>query len=216
APKIVERSFSYLRMALKDSIEKNFPDVPPSFNELQANGRLGLALFSDTILIYTLDDSDTSVNTLMSTLGWLFFDTIGFPDTRLRCGVSYGEATLDATNSAYVGKALVEAHELQESQEWAGGALSPKAVKRLPSEAQTYLTLYKVPRKTQPPVETLAINWTIGLHNPGDLPGPWSINTGEPTTKDWFERPDVCRKWWNTVAFHDAVCRKCKPIQKTG
>lgn len=219
ASQIKERSFGYLKKALKFSVEKNIPETVPSVNELLkslTNYRLGLALFSDTILIYTLEDTDTSVNNLISTLGWLMFATIGFSDVRLRCGVSFGEAEMDVPNAAYVGKALVEAYELQESQEWAGGALTPKAVERLPTEAKTYLIQYKVPRKTKQPMETLAINWTIGSHEPGEFPSPWNTITREPTTRDWFERPDVCRKWWNTVAFHDAMCRKCKPIQKTG
>ena len=123
---IVKASFEWLRKALYHCMYKNgFPNESVTLNQLLAHGRLGLAWFSDTILIYTLEDTDECINALASTLGWLLFETMLVPQVRLRCGVSYGEAYMDERNAMYVGKALIEAYQLQECQEWSGGALTP-------------------------------------------------------------------------------------------
>lgn len=221
--RVVHSSLEWLSRSLQHSMQKeSFPDSTPSMHQLQKHSQVGLAWFSDTILIYTLEDTDACVNVLASTLGWLLFETMLTSDVRLRCGISYGEAHIDSGNGVYVGKPLIEAYQLEKSQAWSGGALTPTAVHRLPPEGRTgqfaynwFLIPYKVPLKAGKELETLAVDWTVGMHYTGDFSFAWSRANEDPTAEDWRNRPDVCRKWHNTKSFHDSVCRYCRPAQDT-
>ncbi len=204
----------WLRKALHHSIHKDeFPSEPPSLQALQDQNEVGIAWFADTILIHTLEDADENLRALTSTLGWLLFETIFTVGTRLRCGVSYGDAFIDTENSIYVGKPLIEACRLEQAQVWSGGALTRDAVERLPADARAgeyadwFLVPYSVPLKDGKTMETLAINWTIGLHPHLEL--RWSETHAVPPKEEREKRPDVCQKWQNTKTFHDRMCRSC-------
>ena len=134
----------------------------------------------------------------------------------IRCGISYGRAYIDPEKSLFVGSPIIEAYRLEQSQLWAGAALTPAAAERLPQDvragtyADWWVIPYRVPTKEQPELrEKLAVNWTIGGHPPG-FKLRWSAASDVPTQEDWREKPDVCRKFENTQAFHNSVCW-CRP-----
>lgn len=211
---VVESHLAWLRKALRHSIHKgDFPEEVPTLEDLQSNASLGLAWFSDTILIYTIEDTDDALRELLTCLGWLVFETIIGGNTRLRCGVSYGEVFIDRENSLYVGEPLIEAHRLEQAQTWSGGALTPKAAQRVPEVARSghfvdwFVVPYEVPLK-HGSIKTLAIDWTIGIHKP-DLDLRWSSRHPEPSADDWRVRPDICENWRNTKTFHDDMCHWC-------
>ena len=213
---VVDRHLGQLRKALWHSIHKgDFPEKNPSLEEIRNEASLGLAWFSDTILIYTFNDSDEAFRELLVCLSWLIFETMLGGGTRIRCGVSYGEIYIDTENSFYIGKPIIEAYQLQQEQAWSGGALTPKAVECCPEIARSgkfvdwFLIPYDVPLKQNKALQTLAINWTIGLH-PIDFNLAWSQTSLEPSAEDWQTRPDICEKWFNTRAFHKKVCRRCR------
>src|SRR5258705_306257 len=62
---------------------------------------------------------------------------------------------------------------------------------------------------------TLAINWTWGIHH-ADWRLRWSKFAESPTDADWQDKPDICRKFVNTKAFHDAFCHHCNPRSRVG
>ena len=213
--RIIDNSINWLRRAIHHSIfQSGFPENVPTLDELQKHSHIGIAWFSDTILLYTRQDTDECLLSLISTLYWLLFETMFTSQTRLRCGVSYGKAYMDQANSIYVGMAIVEAYHLEKRQSWAGGALTQDAVKRIPElyrsgeYADCSVIPYKVPIKNGEYFDTLAINWTTGIHT--GLKFQWSSKSSEPTEKDWELRRDVCEKWRNTKKFHDDVCHWCK------
>jgi hypothetical protein len=199
------------------SIHKNdFPvDVLPSLIELTDQSNLGIAWFSDTILIYTLEDTNDCIKNLFVTLGWLLFETNTYGNIHLRCGISYGEAYLDLQNSLFVGKPIIDAYMLEQKQQWSGGALTESAINRLPSYVQTgdipdwYLVRYNVPLKENIKLNTLAIDWTLGIHQ-SVYKLKWKKGSDEPSESDWKENPDICEKWYNSNKFHDDVCKFCK------
>ncbi|HEY44510.1 MAG TPA: hypothetical protein G4O11_11070 [Anaerolineae bacterium] len=214
---VVQDHLGWLRKAAHHSVHKGeFPSELPSLRALRDQSHLGIAWFSDTILIYTLEDTDENVRALTSSLGWLLFETMLEVDTRLRCGVSYGEAFIDAENSIYVGQPLIEAHRLEQSQEWSGGALTREVVEHLPADVRAgkyrdwFLVPYSVPLKDGKTLETLAVNWTIGAHR--DLELPWSQTHATPPKEEWEneKRRDICEKWQNTKLFHERVCKFCR------
>lgn len=213
---LVEDGLGWFRKALHHSLHKNdFPEETPTLSELQAHSSIGMAWFSDTVLLYTRDDTDDHIRELFETLGWLLFETMLHPPTRLRAGISYGEAFIDPENSMYIGSPIVEAYRLEKSQQWSGASLTKKAVERLPAIARTgeftdwWLVPYAVPLKGGSICKTLAINWTTGFHLPGTFL-PWSPESAEPTELDWSDHRDVCEKWQNTKRFHDHTCRYCR------
>jgi len=88
---LVERHLGRLRKALYRAIYKDTPPSdPPPIEQLRDQSKLGIAWFSDTILLFTSEDTDESLSELTSTLGWLLFETILDGDLRLRCGVACG------------------------------------------------------------------------------------------------------------------------------
>ena len=213
---VIQTHLATLRKSLHHSIHQGeFPSEAPSLQSLQDQKALGLAWFSDTILIYTQEDTDHNIMSLLSCLSWLLFETIYTVGTRLRCGVSYGEAFIDADNSIYVGKPLIEAYRLEETQLWSGGALTSQAIQRLPEDARTGdyyidwpLVPYEIPLKDNKTLRTYAIDWTIGIHRGFEL--FWSRTHDVPPREEWESRPDICTKWQNTKLFHDNVCKSCR------
>jgi hypothetical protein len=120
---VVEQSLGWFRKALNHSVHKmNFPsDVPPTA-DLDRHPEVGIAWFSDTILFYTKEDTDEAIQQLLATIAWLLFETILTGKTRIRGGLAYGEALIDIKNSLFVGRPIIEAHELERSQQWSGAA----------------------------------------------------------------------------------------------
>lgn len=215
ADRVVSDVLGRLRKSLYHSIHKNgFPkDVPP-LSELQNHAHIGLALFSDTILLYTREDTDESIRSFVNMLSWLVFETMFMQNTRIRCGVDYGLAVIEPENSIYVGIPIIEAFKLEKKQQWSGGAFTEAACNRIPHYARDgndvnwWVVPYEVPLKDCGRMQTLAIDWTWGLHDRKfDL--SWSHNSKEPTPNDWQSNFDICEKWQNTKNFHDSVCVWC-------
>lgn len=214
ADRVVTDVLGRFRKELHHSIHKNnFPKYVPNLNELQSHSQIGFAWFSDTIVLYTREDTNECIRALVTTVSWLIFETLFNPYARIRCGVSYGQAVIEPENAIYVGNPFIEAFKLEKIQDWSGGALTPEAVQRIPADARDgqninwWLVPYKVPTKEGKQL-TLAINWTWGIHRPKDFLH-WSKTSEKPTESDWMTRRDICEKWFNTKKFHDEVCDSC-------
>ena len=242
---IVEDNFVYLRKALYSSLyQERTPEHTPTLTEFQAQNRVGFAWFSDSILLYSLEDNQEGYKNIIETSAWLVWQTIVVEKARLRVGISYGNVYIDPQNHIYLGKAIAEADELQRRQEWSGGSLAKNAEAKIPAEIKTakfpapwYLVQYMVPLK--PPkglmrvevkignenpktadfpiisrMPMLAIDWTRFLHRYFDI--RWSETNDEP---DYKKVPkDHIVKWMNTREFHKNVCQFCerKSDSKTG
>lgn len=214
---LVDDHLAKLQGCLSHSIHKQiFSNQVPSLTEITAHPKVGIAWFSDTVLLYTREDNDACLQELYATVGWLLFETLIQSRTRIRAGIAYGEAFIDAPNSLYVGRPIIEAHCLEQRQQWSGAALAPSAVDRTPlcvrdgDFADWWLVRYDVPLKKKGlTCDTFAVDWTIGVHQPGTFPR-WSAESAEPTAADWRTKESVCQKWKNTRKFHDEICRQCR------
>lgn len=214
---IIEHHLPRFLDALENSVTHNQPvEGDLSITRLPQSDKLGVAWFSDTVLLYALDDSDEACKKVIETAGWLLFRTLfGSPRTRMRIGVSYGEFYVNEQKDLFLGKVIVEAHKIERQQVWMGGALSKSAEARmrciLPSFfTGSYLTEYPVPVKGDKHsdlVGLLAIDWTQGFHDSLDM--LWSSTSDEPTPSEWRKHPDICAKWSNTRRFHQDVCVRC-------
>lgn len=216
-PEVVDNAIGWFRQALGHSmLHGDFPAEPPTLQVLNEHARVGVAMFSDTLLFYTKDDSDEAVRELVNSVGWLLFETIVTGATRIRAGIAYGEVHIDTENSLFIGQPIIDAHLLEAAQEWAGAALTPEAVERIPAEARTgryadwLITPWAVPLKGGATTQTLAVNWNRGVHAI-DWRMRWSKDSPDaPPPYAWETMPSICAKFVNTKLFHEAHCDDCK------
>jgi hypothetical protein len=207
---VVNEYLGYFRKALQHTLQLDgWPTAPLEFPDLQSKAKIGLEWFSDTIILYTTDESNAAALNLISTVTWLLFETMYHPSVRLRFGIDYGELFVSPNAGQHVGNGLVGAHELERTQEWAGGAITRRAFDRLDQDARHYLVDYPVPVKDDEHATMHAINWTLGVH--AGFASPYSGTRREPDEND---PQDVVRKWRNTKQFHDTICTGCTTRHK--
>ncbi len=221
---VANHSIKFLKRSLQHSLtHEDYFAEELSMPELKAQSKIGFAIFSDTILLYTREDTDEDCRILLETCGWLLFENIFNISTRLRIGISYGETFINEDEDIYIGKAIVEAHELEKKQEWAGGALTEKAENRIPDFVKTeflyrdniingriwnwWLIYYNVPLKNNRTTKLLSIDWTRGIHSYNKF--EWSKNHPEPSEEEELQKRDIVIKWRNTKKYHEDVCRDC-------
>ena len=219
--RVVEDDILWFSKALYHAVNKEWPENVPSFDEINQNSSVGLAWFSDTILLFTREDEEDSLQELLQILASLIFMTVIEGTTRLRAGIAYGEAFIDPENVMYVGKPIIYAYQLEQQQQWSGAALTKSASERVPEDvrnggfADWPIRLYDVPlkdNKTISTLATLAINWTIHIHDHDDLLLDWSKEWEKPRPEDWDSKPSICEKWQNTKQFHLDVCDQCRRL----
>ncbi len=214
---IVTDVLGWFSKSLYHSIHKDqFPDEIPNRTLIEGHELIGSAWFSDTILLYTKRDEDEAIRQLIMTVGWLIFENIFHTPTRIRAGLAYGEAFIDPANAMFVGKPIVEAYRLEKRQQWSGAALTQSACERIPEYARSgkfadwWVVPYPVPLKSNTTIDTLAVNWNWGIHNP-DWKMRWSESSEMPEQADWINRRDICEKFISTKRFHETYCLDCKP-----
>ena len=178
------------------------------------------AWFSDSFLMIAPDDSGISFRNIDEVARWFayFLLCTGVP---LRGAISCDRSCADFENRVFIGKALVEAYEYGEGQDWIGLILCPTAMNRLrvlhlPPEERFNYVLYDVPwkrrRKRRPvaaPNEVAACilgNWILmNGRNPclDALHGMASSNS----------RNDVKHKYERTISF---INRSMRSFQQNG
>ncbi|MGH9424004.1 MAG: hypothetical protein ACRD3J_28775 [Thermoanaerobaculia bacterium] len=209
---VVRESIGWARRCLYHALFRSgFPDEPPPFEEFRRHPHVGVAWFSDTVLLYARTDSDEDASFLIHTCSWLLFETIVWAKARMRLGVAYGELLIDDENSVHVGLAIVHANETEKRQEWSGGALHATAEGRLkPLLSGLPIVSYEVPVKPASSAKVVvtrldqAIEWPSEIHI--SLEFLWSPTHPEATEDIAGEAGDIVRKFENTRLFHDEVC----------
>jgi hypothetical protein len=157
--------------------------------------------FSDSFVFYTKDDSQDSFCNIEGTLR-LFFHKMFDVEIPMRGCLNIGQFYANEEKSIFFGRALTEAYDLAENQNWIGFVLSEKAVQKggpcLNTIRQYYYLEYDVPYKEQ--IKRLLVyNLNIGS----------SIDATEAT-------PQQCRLWNHLISMegtasvhlHETVKRK--------
>lgn len=206
--------YSFLRKTAHHSLLQDaFPESTPAPDETNRHPNVGIAFFSDTILLYTRVDSDASCRDLLRTVSWLIFENMFHKPTRLRAGISYNEVYIDDMKSIFVGKAIVEASKLEKAQQWSGAALNLNAEERLhqyvdsPFFSEWPIVRYDIPLKKKECQSNVAINWTYGIHLRKEWEAVAGICWTDCSGKSTME--DVIEKIQNTRQFHDQFCQLC-------
>jgi len=125
--------------------------------------------FSDTFVLYTEDDTLDSFLAIEQKARYLtyFLITDGIP---LRGSIAFGEYYADENTGIQFGKALIEAYEYGEGQDWIGLIQCPSAVAALEQrgievDAQLNYPIWEIPFKEsfQPAIRRLP-TYRIGEH----------------------------------------------------
>lgn len=126
--------------------------------------QFGKAHFSDTLVLWTcpIDKCDdverrmeehTFILAITNIMFHSFF--IGLP---LRVGVAFGEVYIDEGNQTIVGQPVIDAYQVELSQEWVGGALHPNCpIHTLPGTIINYPVPVKDGHNSK---LELALDWT--------------------------------------------------------
>lgn len=179
---------------------------------------LGHLHFSDTIMLWTPpmdpDDGDFNVHAffqLCNTVADLIALALinGLP---LRGGLAVGECYLDAAKQVVVGQAIVNAHLLEQEQEWLGAAVASEQLGELATfeylEEWSGLIPYRVPTKTASSRKLFAVDWTRIPRMPKIVTQKfWKMDARVAAERALAKglagatQEDVSRKWQNAAEF---------------
>lgn len=176
---------------------------------------LGFLYFADTVVLYlplkpnSIHSSPENVMESIvyaCTLMTAFSIWLNIP---LRGAISYGECLICRDPLYFLGQPFLEAHKLEQEQEWAGVAVCNSAA-HYTSEAQPRLVSWDVPLKNRTE-RLLVVNWPASIAGPalGVLDEDFQQATqGPPDWEACFgSDPNVKRKRDHTVAFFEAQHR---------
>jgi len=174
---------------------------------------VGQVHFSDTVVFYSLEDHIRAFEHIIFTVLRILAIPLLHPDYRFRIGISYGEFFYDNREHIYVGKALVDAYNLEIKQEWCGAALSQAAFDKVAESftAGYYLIEYNVPIKNDKRQSYNVINWTLGQHEPIADERFLERDYAIPSTE---REKNIEIKLKNTEQFHSDVCVQCRQFRK--
>lgn len=163
---------------------------------------VGTTIFSDTILLWCDDDSN-AVQSLLTACAVLVASAIEerWP---LRGGIAYGDCLLNRETRTFVGPPIVQAYQLEQSQEWLGAALHETALNH-----KTLGTLirstddviqYAIPVKPNAQALDYAIHW-----------GPYAM--GAKTVLESLRKEtndeSIKAKYGATLGYLQTKCSDC-------
>lgn len=107
--------------------------------------------FSDTFIIYSIDNTASSFAAIESMTRWFIFYLVS-GDIPARGAISYDDFYADSENNVFFGKALIEAYSYGENQDWIGFILCPSAIKQmdvigLPADERLHYAYWDIPYK---------------------------------------------------------------------
>jgi hypothetical protein len=161
-------------------------------------------IFSDSIVMLADSSSiDSCLRLLVASWRlFQFFLAAGFP---LRGGISHGEISIES--GVLIGSAIVDAFELEASQNWIGAAIHRSVIEAYPEinrEMQTdgtvwheILRLYPVPMKNGSAPELPTLNWRFNL----------LVKDGTRSLFPHSDIPDIQTKQNNTLDYARAVAQ---------
>ena len=187
--------------------------VSPTQLELLRTGIVGHVAFSDTVVIYSLNDDRDGRKNVLDAVYRLLCIPMNTPYYRYRVGISYGEMYVDRGNGIYIGKALIEAHDLEVLQEWSGAALTESAANMFRDyfPENSILVDYDVPIKVDTTKKLTVVNWTLANHKMAPAKRNWMWRVEEGQRVACYKNPEIERKIRNTETFHLEKCVQCYP-----
>jgi hypothetical protein len=175
--------------------------------------KVGSVMFSDTIVLFTIDDSDLSLRSLIVAVGALFHRAL-VKCVPVRAALAYGTFFINQPKSMYAGPALIEAYRHGESAQWLGIVACPSVVGRaaalgMTSDSKNIIVPWSIPVKTGT-IEGYAVNWPAAVQNDMTVPAPLTAEQFYEAFHSTFgdfnlQPPDVKAKYKHTVDFMNAM-----------
>ncbi len=159
--------------------------------------------FSDTILLWC-ELVPQAVGDFVERCSDLVCEglAMGIP---LRGAITLGDAVLDGDANIFLGRPIVEAHNVERGQNWIGITLGNSAVWEpfLVQVSPTALIEYPPPMKDalQGYASPIVVDW----------PRRWRDKRGQcpsPRLRELNTQPEFAQKWANTIAFAEYSLRK--------
>lgn len=128
--------------------------------------------FSDSIILFSNDDSDDSANEVIIDAAYIFSEAID-KEIPMKGAIAFGEMTVNIDKSLYFGKPLIDAYDLQNELLFYGVVLHHTFESRLGEKGMgdilesELVQHYPVPMKLGK-VSHNSINWTFMSKNPLD------------------------------------------------
>jgi class 3 adenylate cyclase len=180
--------------------------------ELLKTGAVGHVSFSDTIVIYSLLDDRDGRKNVLDAVYRLISIPMNTPYYRYRVGIAYGEMYVNKDEGIYIGKALVDAHDIEAMQQWSGAVLTESAARMFKDcyPETSMLVDYDVPIKGQTRRRCTVVNWTLARHEivPSKTNWMWRVEDDERVTH--YKDPEIEQKIRNTEEFHLDKCVQCR------
>lgn len=131
-------------------------------------GSLFNTWFSDSFLLYTIDDSPSSYGVIEQASKHFFCKNISIR-IPMRGAIAFGLFHTDETMRTYIGQALIDAYLYCEDQDWIGLILTPTATHQVRSYGLEPLhhdfTDQEVPMRNCPTTDVLAYTLSSGMAN---------------------------------------------------
>lgn len=101
----------------------------------QAYDSLGIVLFSDTVVIYSFDDSDGAFDDIVACTSWLCHGLL-MQDVPLRGAIAHGafsRSEQQAHGTVVAGRPIIEAHYFEAQLQWIGVMLAQSVLRKRPN-----------------------------------------------------------------------------------
>lgn len=160
--------------------------------------------FSDTFLLYSPDNTASSFASIEETTRWFIYFLIcaGIP---VRGAMACGDLYADKDNNVFFGKALIDAYQFGENQDWIGFVLAPSATNQMaavgiPADERLDYAYWNIPyKKADDSLPRSLPAYIIG--------GSVQINGRNPCLDKLVEMKGklvddrIIRKYDNTISF---------------
>lgn len=99
--------------------------------------RIKTILFSDTVVFYTMDDSDESFDVIVRTTSLALYQLIA-ADIPLRGAISHGSfvRSVNTGGTVIAGRPIIDAHHYESQSQWIGVMLAPSVLEHRPDISQ--------------------------------------------------------------------------------
>ncbi len=187
----------------------------PTPKEVFQENLVGHTAFSDTIILFSLSDDRDGYRNVLNAVCRLISIPMFTSFYRYRVGISYGEFYHNPKENLYIGKALVEANDLEKVQQWIGATLTETAANKFKDKfpENSMLIDYDVPIRLSSENthrKCSVVNWTLARHSIIRKNQNWMYREENGSKVHSYKNKDVEQKILNTEKFHSHICVQCK------
>lgn len=173
--------------------------------------------FSDTILLFTRDDSSESLRSIIFGCSELFSELLS-RCVPIRVGIAAGLFVFNLDEGVFVGPPLVQAYRIGEEAQWPGAVLDSNVAERVASldprledrNQQDLVVQWEVPLRASGSAPRSVLAWPRSHRNNFMVPPPISVDQFYQGFAQYFGplaglNPGKREKYENTVQFVNSM-----------